>query len=129
MVARMSVAWTTDRRSSARVRSSRRKPSRHDQSRMYAFGAYWFWMPPMRSSARGIGEPDALEQQLSSEERAVQLALREGALRHGLDAIRAGRSARACGARSRRRRAHRRARARGVTGSSSTIAPITHRKR
>ena len=21
---------------------------------MYAFGAYWFWMPPIRSSARGI---------------------------------------------------------------------------
>jgi len=34
LVERSNVAWTTDRRSSACVRSSRRNPSRHDQSRM-----------------------------------------------------------------------------------------------
>ena len=82
----MSVAWTTVRRSRARVRSSRRKPSRHDHSLMYAFGAYWSWMPPIRSSARGIGKAGALEEELSREQRAVQLTLREGSLgarRHG----------------------------------------------
>ena len=47
---------------------------------MYPFGAYWFWMPPMRSSARGIEQARALEQQLPREQRAVQLALREDAL-------------------------------------------------
>ena len=86
IVVRMSVPWTTVRRSSARVSCSRRKPSRHDQSRMYAFGAYWFWMPPIRSSARGMDSVDALEQELTREQRAVQLPLGEHALAHGRNA-------------------------------------------
>ena len=53
MVARMSVPCTTVLRSSARVSALRSKPSRRDHSPMYIDGAYWAWMPPMRSSAVG----------------------------------------------------------------------------
>ena len=52
---RMSVAWTTERRSSARVSASRSKPSSRDHSPMYIDGAYCACSAPMRSSARGIG--------------------------------------------------------------------------
>ena len=55
MVWRISVAWITERRSSARVRASRVKPSSRDHRPMYIDGAYCAWMPPMRSSALGRG--------------------------------------------------------------------------
>jgi hypothetical protein len=40
MVARIIVAWTTERRSSARVRSSRASARMRDHSPMYIEGAY-----------------------------------------------------------------------------------------
>src|SRR5918999_3434564 len=49
----MRVAWTTVRRSSARVSESRPKPASRDQSRMYIEGAYCAWIPASRSRARG----------------------------------------------------------------------------
>ena len=52
---RISVAWTTARRSSARVSASRSKPSTRDHSPMYIDGAYWACSPPIASSVRGIG--------------------------------------------------------------------------
>ena len=81
MVWRISVAWMTERRSSARVRASRVKPSSRDHSPMYIDGAYCAWMPPMRSSALGSGRAGAFEQQLARQQRPVQLPLREGAHR------------------------------------------------
>ena len=53
IVERISVAWTTARRSSARVSASRSKPVSRDHSPTYIDGAYCAWMPPTRSSARG----------------------------------------------------------------------------
>src|SRR5215211_59588 len=55
MVARIKVACTTARRPSARVNASLSKPSSRDQSPMYIEGAYCAWIPPIRSSARGMG--------------------------------------------------------------------------
>src|ERR671910_559244 len=51
----MSVAWITDRRSSARVSASRSNPSRRVQRPTYIAGAYCACRPPIRSRARGIG--------------------------------------------------------------------------
>jgi hypothetical protein len=56
IVTRISVPWTTERRSRARVRSSRPNPSTRDHKPMYAEGAYCVCSPPMRSIAFGIGE-------------------------------------------------------------------------
>jgi len=39
---------------------------------MYAFGAYWFWMPPIRSRPRDR-QPGTLQQKLPREQRPVQL--------------------------------------------------------
>ena len=55
MVLRMSVACTTERRSSAAVSASRSKPSSRDHRPTYIDGAYCAWIPPIRSSARGSG--------------------------------------------------------------------------
>ena len=46
MVLRMRVAWTTDRSSSARFRSSRWKPASRDHNPTYPDGAYCVWRPP-----------------------------------------------------------------------------------
>ena len=55
MVLRMSVACTTERRSSAAVSASRSKPSSRDHRPTYIDGAYCAWIPAIRSSARGSG--------------------------------------------------------------------------
>ena len=94
---RISVAWTTLRRSSARVSASRSKPATRDHSPMYIDGAYCACSPPMRSSAAGIGSSRALEQHLAREQRAVELALGEDA------PVTGRRRARRRGRRSRRR--------------------------
>ena len=80
MVERISVPCTTVRRSSARVSWSRSNPASRDHSPMYIEGAYWAWMPPIRSSARGIASLRRLQQELALEQRAVELALGEDSL-------------------------------------------------
>jgi hypothetical protein len=75
IVERIIVACTTLRRSSARQVLAL-EPSRHDHSRTYPDGACCVWSPPTRSGAWDR-RTDALEQQLTREERAVQLSLAE----------------------------------------------------
>ena len=48
---------------------------------MYEEGAYWAWMPPTRSSARER-EPPPFEEELTCQERPVQVADGEGARGH-----------------------------------------------
>src|SRR5215210_70485 len=55
MVTRISVAWTTRRRSSALVSASRSNASRRDHRPVYIDGAYCACSPPIRSSMRGSG--------------------------------------------------------------------------
>src|SRR5215207_5216104 len=55
MVLRISVAWITSRASSARVRSSRSKPSTRDHRPMYIEGAYCACRPAICSSISGSG--------------------------------------------------------------------------
>jgi hypothetical protein len=49
------VPWTTSRAWSAPVSADGSKARSRDQSPKYIDGAYWAWIPPIRSSARGIG--------------------------------------------------------------------------
>ncbi|MDX6683275.1 MAG: hypothetical protein QOG94_3314 [Solirubrobacteraceae bacterium] len=50
----MSVAWTTLRRSSARVSALRSTPRVRDHSPTYIDGAYCACSPPIAASVRGI---------------------------------------------------------------------------
>src|SRR3954462_12184857 len=55
MVERISVACTSERRSSPRVIAAGSRSRRRDHSPKYIEGAYCAWIPPIRSSARGSG--------------------------------------------------------------------------
>src|SRR5918996_6496763 len=58
IVARISDAWITRRRSRAVVRPRRSKWRSRDHRPMYADGAYCAWIPPIRSTARTSGRSE-----------------------------------------------------------------------
>ena len=120
-------AWPgpPSRRSSARVSSSRVKPSSRDHSPMYIDGAYWAWMPPIRSSALGSG----IRPRSSSSWRASSARLSSRCVRvrmrgaHGVSRRRsAGRSSRSLSASELDASATRRLGL--VDGGSSRVASI-----
>ena len=81
MVERMSVPWTTRFRSSARVRSLELEPLQPRPEPDVAGGRVLRLEPADLLDRARERHPRALEQQLAREQRAVELARREDALR------------------------------------------------
>ena len=73
MVIRISVAWTTVRRSSARVSWSRVNPSSRDHRPMYIEGAYCAWSAADALERARERSGRALEQQLAGEHGPVEV--------------------------------------------------------
>src|SRR5262245_59024100 len=78
----MSVAWTTERRSSARVRSSRPKPCHAGPETDVPVGGVLVVDAADQLECTTCRQAHALEQELTCEQRTVQVPLREDALSH-----------------------------------------------